>query len=140
MCELLLRVTDKVNPDFYMNTKCTKRGDVVVVQPDGWVWGERELTLPFWRILKAPGASMSAGETFLAPELDTDPQNPSRTLQRRAFGFNLAHPSLPAALTAYLVDDTRAQPAYTLAQSFKDTQLLAVKVTKPPIVDPGVIG
>lgn len=143
MSELLLRVTDKINPDFYLNTHCTKRGDVIVVAPDGWSWSALELTLPFWRILKVPALNVSEASAYLAPELDTDPNHPSRTLQRRAFKFDIDSTlvTLPAVLVTYLADDTRAQQTFTITnQILSKNDLIKLKVAKPAIVDPGVIG
>lgn len=139
MAEILLRVHDKVNDDLYLDCKCTKRGDVIVVSPDGWNWGTEERSLPFYRIVKMPGVSVAAAQAFLGRELDTDPTNPSRTLQRRAFRFNIEHASLPTAFASYLADDTRASATFTLA-AFKDHHLAAVKSGKSRIADPGVIG
>jgi hypothetical protein len=141
MAELLVRVTDKVNPDdFYLNTKCTKRGDVIVVQPDGWAWGAMELSAPFWRIIKHSDLTVTEARALLAPELDTDPQHPSRTLQRRKFWLNLFKDAFPVALKNWLADDTRAVPMLDLTPVFSLTNFRGLKEEKPPIDDPNVIG
>lgn len=97
MAELLVRVVDKVNPDFYANTKCLKRGDVIAVCEDGWGWGVEELANPDWRILKIPDMTVAEASVFLAPERNRDPGQPSRTLQRRAFAIDLDHPAIDQA-------------------------------------------
>ena len=138
MAELLVRVNDKINTDFYLNCQCTKRGDVIVVQGDGWAWGKEELKNPDWRIIKLPGVTVSAASVFLAPELPVDPLNPSKTLQRRIFKINLDDPSIPAAVAAVLADNKRTVPTITAAAvSFN---LAALKVAKPSIADPAIIG
>ena len=58
MSELLVRVHDKINEDFYLNCQCTKRGDVIVARPDGWPWGKEELANPDWRNRKPPQHGM----------------------------------------------------------------------------------
>jgi hypothetical protein len=138
MCEVLVRVRDKVNEDFYRDTKCTKRGDVIVVAPDGWPWGNDELTLPFWRIVKLPNISVSEASTLLAPEVDTDPANPSKTLQRRAFKLDLSNVNLPQAVIDFLKDGTRSSPSITLNVGVAGFR--ALKVQKQPVADPAVIG
>lgn len=135
MAELLVRVVDKVNDDPYLDVQCTKRGDVIVVQPDGWVWGAEELKNPDWRIVQAPNISVSAATAFLGPELDTDPQRPSRVLQRRAFKLDLS--LLPAKWTAWLADDSRTQAKRLFSGT--GAQVLALKVAKPALADPNVI-
>ncbi len=143
MAELLVRVHDKINPDFYLNTKCTKRGDVIDVEADGWPWGSLELSLPFFRIIKMTGFPVATARSWLAAEVDVDPLNPSKTLQRRASFLAIDNPALiaalPPALAAYLADDTRAAPTFTLplvnALAFQSLVTL-----KAPIVDPAVIG
>lgn len=136
MAEFLVRVTDKVNTDPYLDCQCLKRGDVVTVQADGWVWGEFELSNPAWRIVLAPNISVSAATAFLGPELPVDPQNPSRMLQRRAFMLDVR--KLPVQWLVWLADDTRAQPTKLFSGS--DAQVLALRTARPVRTDPNVIG
>ena len=136
--ELLVRVKDKVNEDFYLNCQCTKRGDVIAAQADGWNWGIDELSLPFYRILKLPDMAKGDANALLAPELDTDPANPSKTLQRRAFKLDLDHPSLPQDLQDFIADDSRKQP--TFLSSLSNINLLSLKMAKVPVQDPTVFG
>jgi hypothetical protein len=138
MAELLVRIADKVNSDFYMNTKCTKRGDVIVASPDGWPWGKEELSLPFYRIFKIPALPLAEAQALCAPELDTDPAHPSRTLQRRAFRLDIDNVIIPAALKAFLLDNTRANPTFTVNLTL--AQIRSLKIVKPVIADPAIIG
>lgn len=152
MAELLIRVTDKINSDFYLNTKCTKRGDVIVARPDGWNWGKDELSLPFWRIVKIPAMDLATAESFLAPEVDADPKQPSKTLQRRVVKFDLDNVNLPDAFKQCIADDKRAVPFLVLKElpqnvsdpqkeaAFPASDFAANKVVKQPISDPAVIG
>lgn len=140
MAQLLVRVTDKVSPDIYQNAKLTKRGDVIAVQADDWQWGTKELTEPFWRIVKHTGVSVSEAEAFLAPEPEVDPQNPSRTLQRRAFKLNIDAAVIPAMIRDWLNDNTRAVPVFDVTALIPLNAFRALKLAKPPIADPNVIG
>lgn len=136
MAELLVRVVDKTNPDDpYLDAQLTKRGDVICVQPDGWHWGVEERKNPDWRILQLPGIDEDKLASLLAPELDADPQNPSRVLQRRAFRLDLDHAALMDA-RAVLQDSERKEPTKTLALPL--ATILAARVRKPRLRDPNV--
>lgn len=168
MAELLIRVIDKVNPDFYKNCQCTKRGDVIAVCPDGNRWGDRELNAPHYRIIKMPKMTVEEGSILLAPEPEKDPSNPSRTLQRRAFKIDLDSKDIPADITAY-IDDPSLSKAIMIVEDTEDevnakvvtevkkyadlkesveiasavftkNELMALVVVRPPIEDPSVIG
>lgn len=140
MAELLLRVADKTSADPFKDAKLTKRGDVIVALPDGWNWTEEEQRNPAWRILKWPALSLSAASVFLSPELDTEPaqlgiENPM--LQRRGFGLDLDAKSLPPAFAAWLADDTRAAPFFTVPAGITVTTLRKKKQAR---TNPNVIG
>lgn len=139
MAELLIRVKDKRNPPEYPNaavldTKLLQRGDVVMVCPDGWQWGDAELSNPDWRIVKAPTMTPAEAETYLAAEPE---QGASRMTQRRAFHLNLDFASDVASreISAWLMDDTRKQPAITIPVGV----IRALRKQKPKIIDPTAI-
>ena len=140
MAEMLVRVVDKVNTDLYLNCGCTKRADVIVVQADGWTWGLLEKTDPRYRIIRVPGYSLSAAQSYCAPELDVDPQHPSKTLQKRAFKLDIANAAWPAGFQTWLADDTRATPIFVAVFASVLATMALLKVLKPPVVDPAVIG
>lgn len=131
MAELLLRVVDKTSPDPYRDARLTKRGDVIVVCPDGWNWGLEELASPDWRILRLPALSVSEARALLAEEPETDPTQPSRVRQRRAFRLNLTLP-----LFASLSQPRR--PIEDLPISL--LQFRAAVQRKPALVDPAILG
>lgn len=137
MAELVVRVQDKVNEDFYLDCQCTKRGDVIEVRPDGWAWSKLERSNPDWRIIRVP-MSVSEAQAFLAPELNTDPKNPSKTLQRRAFKIDLENQKLDAETLAVLADSKRDVPVYETKLALADVRDL--KQAKPAIEDPAVFG
>lgn len=136
MSEFLVRIRDKTNPDPYLNVKCTKRFDVIVVSPDGWPWGSEELRHPDWRIVALPKVTVLQAQNFLSPEVDVDPTKPSRMLQRRGFYFDLASLTLPPALLAWVADDTRAQPIRSA--NYTAAQIATYKMARPPVPDPNV--
>ena len=137
MCEILIRVRAKENPDPYLDAKALKRGDVVAVVNNGWVWSTEELTNPDWRIVKLPSVSVSAGETLLAKEYDIDPQFPSKVLRRRAFYWNIDDSSWSTPVRNWINDDSRSVPTRTV--NISETQFLALKIAKVQLNDPGVL-
>lgn len=137
MCQVLLRVVDKTNlDDPYHDCKCLKRGDIVVVVGDAHVWGREELRDPAWRILRLPNITVEQAEAFLGPELDTDPANPSRVLQRRQFKLDVDNVQMPAGLKAWLLDFTRAQPTRSINWTW--AQIEPYRARKAPRQDPNV--
>lgn len=120
MAEMLVRTVDKVNAqDVYLDCKCTKRGMVIAICPDGWQWSQAEKTAPYWTIIKVPGVSVDDLSGYLAPE-PGDPKL-NRMLQRRAFRFDLIAYALSAKSTI----------------STLDAQAMKVPVT--PLPDPSVL-
>jgi hypothetical protein len=137
MCELLVRVVDKVNhSDPYANAKCTKRGDVIVVQRDGWPWGVQEQLDKQYRIVKVPGLSVDDASSLLAGEPEVDPQNPSRMLQARLFRLDLD--AFDAATCTWLAEPRRnRKPMHKVGLTL--AQLLALRVRKDALDDPNVL-
>ena len=87
---MLVQVVDKKNADPYVDVGCYKRGDVIVICPDGHPWSEAERTNPDWTILKVPGAvDRHAGL------LKGEPGDPrlDRMLRRRAHSIDLDAPT-----------------------------------------------
>ena len=131
MCEMLVRVVDKVNEDLYLDAQCLKRGDVVVICPDGWNWSAAERKNPDWRIVQLPKVSELEASSFLGPELDEDPANPSKVLRRRAFKLDV---DAVKELKDALKDDSRAQALQLVDIAYVD--LARHKVGKVRLTDP----
>lgn len=88
MPELLLRVIDKINSDDpHLDARMTKRGDVIVVCPDGHDWGKDELSAPYWRIISVAAMPMLEAQEFLAQE--SGDQRLNRMLQKRIMKFDI---------------------------------------------------
>jgi len=121
MAEMLLRVVDKINDtDPVLDAHCTKRGDVIVICPDGWPWSATERTNPDWKIVKVPGVAVDALTGFLAEEPGDHQVNPK--LRRRGKTFDVQSWAGAGSLDLSLV------------------QALALMSTKATVVDSKVIG
>ena len=66
MCEILLRVVDKVNLDnIYLDAMCTKFGDVIAVMENGGSWGSEDKTNPDWKIISIPDMPVSEALIYM---------------------------------------------------------------------------
>jgi hypothetical protein len=154
MCEIALVVVGQTNPDdIYQDCKRYKAGDVIEVVADGWPWGAVDLTNPNWRIIKFPGIDVSQFTQFLSSQIPTDPNNPSKTLLRRALRFawsqiantNWAanHPGQMTALQNYIQDATRTNPTLTVPANTVAalvSEMSKYTVTKALVQDPAIVG
>jgi len=58
-------------------------GDIVVIKPDGWVWGNEE-NLPRYIVIKAPGVAVETVTHLTESLMDTtDPENPFMLKKRK---------------------------------------------------------
>lgn len=85
MCEILLRVADKVPRDDPRHHLFLGSGDVVVICPDGHSWSEIERTNPEWRILYLPLVTESEASALLSARRP----EPGLLGRRRAFGIDV---------------------------------------------------
>ncbi len=137
MAELLVCAADKEPPDPYVDAKAYKRGDVVVVCPDRWVWGMGELSSPNFRIVRVPGITVTQASTFLGEEFNTDPENPSLVLRRRAFYLDLDDPLFESLFPGWVSDDARQISMRRFHLTLP--QLLQLKKPRPSLDDPNVL-
>jgi hypothetical protein len=136
MCEILICVKDRDAS----NPRAPKQGDVICVQPDGWVWGACELgqvvqgnpnrNHNFFRVIKLPNVTVLQASVMLSSELDVDPQRPSPYLQFRALFFDKSKIVHPGFL-AHWNDDSRAAGFLTL--SFTAAQIATIKTQRTPV-------
>jgi len=96
MCELLIQAKGHWMDDFTQeqidaldDSKKASRnariqlGDIVVIKPNGWVWG-REETLPNYYIIKVPNISVEEAEYATQSLMDnTDPEKPVMLKKRK---------------------------------------------------------
>lgn len=70
MAEFLIKAVDATHADPVKDARgCYKRGDIVVVMPDGWTWGSAE-TLPKFVVVKIPGVDAERAKKYLAGTSD----------------------------------------------------------------------
>lgn len=70
MAEILIKAVSATNPDSVKSVRwCYKRGDPVVVKPDGWSWGSQEVIPPadggLFVIVKIPDVTVAQTIRFL---------------------------------------------------------------------------
>lgn len=133
MAEMLIWMQDRQGIDIEHTSKLSQRGDVVTVQPDGWGWTLAEQTDPFL-VVVVPDATVTDLESFLSHEMpqpgneDANWADIANTLQFRGFKVDV---------------DAYVPPSGGVLSSGTSVPLndvLALKVQKPPIPDPKVIG
>lgn len=132
MAEILLRVVDKTNPDDKaLDKQCSKRGDVIVVCPDGWSWGVEELKSDVWRIVKLPGVDPDSMRDLIEP-LWTDEREP-QLVKKRAKKLDID--KLEAVLSQKIDEtkqgDRKAEVSLTVQEA---VALLSVREIKPGLV------
>lgn len=94
----------------------SRLGDIIVVRPDGWTWGNAEC-LPDFIVVKIPGVNPPANYESMITE-DVDPAHPEkgfRILKRRKF-------QVPAAYMARAIADGNS--TITIELSAKKTQFI----------------
>lgn len=151
MAELLVRVVDKVNVEsIYLDCGCTKRGDVIVVRPDGWAWGRCELNDPQYVVVRVPDMSLTEAEALTTPDPGFGMRGASPTLHKRAFKWDLdqvvAAPlesAIQQNLNAATPDPQhpgQTSPKSVILSPLTVIELRLIKTVKPSTPDPAVIG
>jgi len=93
MAELLIKAVDATIPDPTKDQRgCYKRGDIVVVMPDGHTWGKEE-GLPKFVIVKIPGLSVAAVKQYAESEYPLGDRSQKPVRRRR---FKVPIDDLPA--------------------------------------------
>ena len=118
MTELLFRVRDVPHDDLAKHVTRLHRGDIVDSRVTGHGWSERELTMPFWRILRA---DITLTEAIFLAASEPDPFNSKTRLWTRVRKLDLDNPLLPDRFKDWLKDDTRAVPILVVAASIPRT-------------------
>jgi hypothetical protein len=116
MAQLLIFARDKVCGDYHLDAQNHKRGDVLLVYPDGQQHSQEVLTHPMFRIIEVPSLSINEAKTLLAPQVlgPNDTFVSEKTRQFRGFKLDLDDPLIPADLRAYVDDDTRKQDIFVI--------------------------
>lgn len=137
MAQLLLTVVGQYNNDDpYMDARLPKPGDILAIQPDDAEWGQFELSHSEWRIIKLPSHTAASLQYLLE---DVKPTSPGQKMvQYRAFYLNISAPQLSSELKAYLADNTRSVPIFTVTSG--EQAIINVLQQKSQRPDPNVIG
>lgn len=100
--------------------KLPQKFDLVDYRPDGWQWGNEELTNPWFRIIVWSVLTDAECQTIVSREVAQVDANgvPTTIRQYRGFNLNLADARIPAALKTWWQDDTRTQPKFVVPQAF----------------------
>lgn len=87
MAEFLIKAIDATHFNSVKDRAgCYKRGDVVVVMPDGHEWGKEE-RLPKFMVVKVPDLTVASAQKYTESEInDTDLDN-IITITRRKHSF-----------------------------------------------------
>jgi hypothetical protein len=137
MCELLVRVIDKIGTTKDDDALLTKRGDVIDLRPDGWNWGTGELLNPDWRILRVPGVPVDQATSIVASDPPDAPEENATVKRPNAYRMNLESPVLQPIRDGWLEDATRKVPIREMHLNLN--QLLALMVRKPPLLKDEVL-
>ena len=130
MAEILIWLQNCEGQDIYYSAKLPQRGDLITVHEDGWVWGTQELSDQFVRVI-VPDAGVTDFDSLLAHEMPQpgnehdEFMNFYNTLQFRGFKLDVD------AYTGGVLRSGTTVPY---------DEVMALKVQRPPLPDPKVIG
>ena len=87
MAEFLIKAVSAANPDPAKDLMCYKRGDIVVVMPDGHPWGSGERDINKFLIVQVPDMSREEARLLCCPVVGMDilTGNEIVTTRRRFF-------------------------------------------------------
>lgn len=114
--------------------------DLIVAKPDGWAWGEGELTHAWFRIIRWPAMTDAEAEALagsMPPARDSS-GNATTLWQRCAARLDLADARLPPAFRRWWADDTRAVPIFVVPANFPAPA--ALHKVRPAVADPDYLG
>lgn len=131
MAEVLVFAVNKTHPDPIKDAVgCYKRGDPVIVRPDGHTWGIRETIPPRnggqFVIIKIPGAPVSKVEKYILPQKDD--LEPTRDQRRRL--WRVVVDELPAAVRNQLRDTGTYTATWTQIRNFIENKVTLGRETQ----------
>ena len=119
--EFLVKAIDAVHADSVKDKRgCYKRGDVVVVMPDGHVWGKAE-GLPKFVIVRVPGLAVDAARKYLESEMDAASEN---IITRRK--FKLLLDNVPISIKNQLKSTGEVTVSWTTAKQYIKNKITGV--------------
>lgn len=112
MAEFLIKAVDATQSDPTKDAAgCYKRGDIVVVKPDGWEWGAEE-RLPRFVQVKVSGLSVARALKLISPAIDGG----GLMIRRRLYQVVLSE--LPAGVRTQLATTGRYETTLAAVESF----------------------
>lgn len=124
MAEILVMARDNSHPDPKRDPACYKKGDPVVVMPDGHPWGREELNTKIFNIIKVPGAAVEDFQPYLVSDSATI-GGASNKARRRKYKLNID--MLPEqAKTAILTKGSASLTRGILTQAIQAKPVMAL--------------
>jgi hypothetical protein len=122
MAEFLVKARNAihVNPDKDARSSY-KRGDIVVVMPDGHQWGTLE-TLPEFVVVKVTGLDHERAQQLIEPEVEINPETGERIPVRRR-RWNIKVDDVPLAVRKALRDNGEVTVTWNQVRNFVQNKL-----------------
>ena len=122
MAEFLIKARSASHPDPDKDTRGSyKRGDIVVVMPDGHEWGTKE-TLPDFVVVKVPGLDHEKARQFIEPETEIDGDTGQPVVSRRR-RWNIKVDDVPAGIRDALRDNGEVTVTWNQVRNFVENKL-----------------
>lgn len=140
IAEFYIRTKDKVDPliDPVLFRKHFQSGDIIAIKPQGWTWGDKEISSPEHIIISVNVNDIEqTTHDYMSPEL-LDPIN-NQNPNRRSVKLNLFDSSIPESFTNALKNKqaikktdvfVSSDPVYAI-QDLKAMAIDALKIIKP---------
>lgn len=121
MAELLIRAANNATAHTNATLELSgayKRGDIVVVKPDGWLWGSAEGPPVFVKV-KIPGLAVNTAESWIARQVsDVDP---TITIKRRLWGVKVE--SIPIGIRNELLANGEVTVTLTQIRNYIENKI-----------------
>lgn len=118
MAEFLIKAVDAGNINPEKDRACYRRGDIVVVMPDGHVWGRQEGLPKFYQV-SIPGLSVELAKKVIESEMDAE----NKFVARRKWGLLINN--LPVLMQNKLQNEGRIEASIEQVKNY-----LKNKITK----------
>ena len=122
MAEFLIKARSAVHVDPDKDARGSyKRGDIVVVMPDGHMWGTSE-TLPDFVVVKVPGVDHERAQQLIESEVEIDPETGERIPVRRR-RWNIKVDDVPLAVRKALRNNGEVTVTWNQVRNFVQNKL-----------------
>ena len=122
MAELLVKAVSAVHADPVKDLRGSyKRGDIVVVMPDGHAWGLQE-RLPTFVVVRIPGVTVEQARRFADSEGTVDPFTAQLNVTRRR-RWRIRWDNLPLGVRNALRDTGEVTVTWAQVRNFIENKL-----------------